>query len=241
MHPVILEWRGHRFHSYPAIQSTGIMLGVFAGNIAARAAGLDHFKVWLATIVLLLPALAGARLLYVIPRWRHYRARRSLIWDTKTGGGAQYGGIIVAVPLSIPLLWYLGLSFGAFWDIASITLMVGVAITRIGCFMNGCCAGRETQSWLAVHLPNARGEWKHRYPSQLFEAAWAAAVLAAGLTLWTSFSFDGALFIFVSLLYALGRLVTESIRESGAHKFTINQGISLVIIGVGLAALFLRG
>lgn len=241
MHPVMLEWRGHRFHSYPAMQSMGIMLGVLAGNIAARSAGLDHFKVWLATIVLLLPALAGGRLLHVVTRWNYYRARRSLIWDTRTGGGAQYGGIVVAVPLSLPLLWYMELPFGAFWDIASITLMVGVVITRIGCFLNGCCAGRETQSWLAVYLPNVRGEWKRRYPTQLFEAASAATLLAAGLVLWTSLSFDGALFIFVSCGYALGRLVLQSIREDAARRFTIQHGISLVIIGAGLTALFLRG
>jgi prolipoprotein diacylglyceryltransferase len=240
MHPVMFRWRGLTVHSYPAMQWLGLTLGVYAGQFMARAAGLDAFRVFVATILLLFPALAGARILHVAMKWHFYRDHKESIWNTRKGGAAQYGGILVAVPLSIPLLEALSLPFGAFWDVAGITIMVGMVFTRIGCFLNGCCEGRESSAWLALYLPNSRGEWKRRYPTQLFEATWAALLLMTAITTRNSLPFDGALFVFIASGYALGRLVMESTRDI-ERRFTVHHAISLLIIGVSLAALVTAG
>ena len=202
---------------------------------------MDERNVFFATILLLFPALAGARALYLAIHWKHYRDHPRSIWNTREGGAAQYGGILVAVPLSIPLLRAMGIPFGAFWDVAGVTIMVGMVFTRIGCFLNGCCAGRESHSWISLNLPNVRGIWKHRYPTQLFESAWALLLLLSGLAIRTSLPFDGALFIYIAAGYALGRLVMESLRDLRAAKFTIHHAISILIIAVSLAALTARG
>ena len=239
MHPVMFRWRGITVHSYPAMQWLGLTLGVFAGDFAARTSGLDAFRVFVATIILLFPALAGARVLHVAINWKYYRNHRSSIWNTREGGAAQYGGILVAVPLSIPLVNILGLPFGAYWDAAGITIMVGMVFTRIGCFLNGCCGGRESQSWLAFSLPDIRGQWKRRYPTQLLEAGWALALLVVGVFIRDSLPFDGALFLFIASGYALGRLVMESMRDID-HKFTVHHAISILIIVVSAVVLTTR-
>jgi phosphatidylglycerol:prolipoprotein diacylglycerol transferase len=241
LRPIFFSWRGITIHSYPAMQYIGLTVGVIAGNIAARTIGLDAFRVYIATIILLFPALAGARVLYIASHWKEFSNHRSSIWNTKQGGAAQYGGILAAVPLSVPLLAYLQLPFGEFWDVGGITIMVGMAFTRIGCFMNGCCAGHETNSWLAVNLPNIRGEWKRRYPTQLLEAGWATMLLVTGIALWHSLPFGGALFLYIASGYALGRLVMESMRDLSASKFTVHHMISVLIIVLSLAALTARG
>ena len=222
------------------MQYIGLTVGVIAGNFAARSIGLDAFRVYLATVILLIPALGGARLLHVAMKWDYYKAHRDQIWDTRRGGAAQYGGILLAVPASIPLLAILDVPFGAFWDIAGITIIVGMAFTRIGCFMNGCCAGSECDSWPGMNLPDVHGIWKRRHPTQLYEAAWAVVLLASGFFIWHSLPFRGALFIYTAAGYALGRLVMESLRENGARKFTIHHAISLFIIAVSAAALAYR-
>lgn len=243
MHPIMFRWRGLTIHSYPAMQYVGLTLGVLAGNFAARLIGIDEFRVFVATILLLFPALAGARLLYLVVHWKYFREHRDRIWNTREGGAAQYGGILLAVPLSIPLLSALAIPFGAFWDVAGITIMVGMFFTRIGCFLNGCCAGRPSESLLAIDLPNVKGEWKRRFPTQLFEAGWAAILLATGISLWRSLPFEGALFIYIASGYALGRLVMESLRDlkPGPRRFTVHHAISLLIIVLSLAALTARG
>lgn len=240
MRRIFFSWRGITVHSYPAMQYIGLTVGVIAGNFAARSIGLDAFRVYVATIILLFPALAGARVLHVAMQWTYYRNHLDEIWNTRRGGAAQYGGILVAVPLSIPLLRALDVPFGAFWDVAGITIMVGMAFTRIGCFMNGCCAGRECDSALGFYLPDYRGVWKRRFPTQLYEAAWAVVLLISGLFLWSSLPFPGSLFIYIAAGYALGRLIMESLRENGARKFTIHHAISVFIIAVSAAALAVR-
>lgn len=52
-------------------------------------------------------------------------------------------------------------------------IITGVVIThafgRIGCFLAGCCYGKETTSWLGMVYPTDNGMLKV-YPTQLFEA-----------------------------------------------------------------------
>jgi phosphatidylglycerol:prolipoprotein diacylglycerol transferase len=243
MHPVMFRWRGLTIHSYPAMQYVGLVAGVTAGNAAAHVAGLNTYRVFIATCILLFPALAGARLLYVASHWRFYRRNRSSIWNRSEGGAAQYGGFLVAVPLSAPLLGALQVPFAAFWDVSMVTIMVGMIFTRIGCFLNGCCAGRPTESWFAISLPDHTGVWERRIPTQLLEAGWSLILLAAALAVWPTLPFDGALFLVVSAGYATGRLLLESTRNSSrnALTFTLHHAISLLIIAVSVAALTLRG
>ena len=237
MRPVLFRVGNLDIHSYPALQYAGLTIGVLVGNLLARTIGLDAFRVYVATIILLFPALAGARVLYLLIHWKQYREHPRQIWNTRAGGAAQYGGILVAVPLSIPLLRVLDIPFGAFWDVAGVTIMTGMVFTRIGCFLNGCCAGRECRNWLGIYLPNTRAVWTRRYPTQLFEAGWAATLLVTGLAIRSSLPFDGALFIYIAAGYSLGRLVMESLRDLRATRFTIHHAISLFIIAVSLAVL----
>jgi len=215
----------------------GLVLGVVAGNIAAHAAGLDAFRVYAVTLLLIPPSLIGARLLHVFTHWDFYRNHRQLIWDRNEGGQAQYGGLAVMVPLSFPLLVAFDLPLGAFWDVSSFTILVGMIFTRVGCLLNGCCSGRPSESF-GIHLPNRQGVWQKRIPTQILEATWAALLLASAIEVWHLLPFAGALFLFVVAGYAVGRLALESAREltPGSRRFTIHHAISLGMIVVSVAA-----
>ena len=56
-----------------------------------------------ASVALIIPALIGSRLLFVFSHWDIYRRDLSRIWRRSEGGMAMYGGLILTVPLSIPL------------------------------------------------------------------------------------------------------------------------------------------
>ena len=241
MRPILFCWRGRKIHSYPAMLWLGMVAGVVAGNAAAHAAGLNAFRVYVATLLLILPALAGARLLHVALHWPLYRANPRRIWDRSDGGAAQYGGL-VAVPLSVPLLAALGVPLGAFWDVATVTILVGMILTRVGCLLHGCCAGRASEAWCSVRLPDHAGVWAKRIPTQCFEALWAALLLAAAVAVWPRLPFPGALFLVVVIGYASGRLVLESLRERrpGAARFSAYHGFSVALVLVSLAALTAR-
>src|SRR6476660_5483356 len=109
MRPVLWHWRGLRIPSYPAMLYLGLVCGVAASNVAAHAAQLAAGRVFVATLVLLIPALLGARLLFVLTHWDLYRADPGRIWRRAQSGGALYGGVPCALLASVPLLWALQL------------------------------------------------------------------------------------------------------------------------------------
>jgi phosphatidylglycerol:prolipoprotein diacylglycerol transferase len=225
------------FYSYPTMLAIGIVAGLFAQQAAAARFGLDVPRTTIATLLLLIPALFGARLLFVVSHWSTYVAQPRRIWQSSEGGAAMYGGLILAVPLSVPLLAVFGIPFGRFWDAASFTILVGMIITRVGCFLNGCCAGMPTDRWYGLNLANDRGEWRRRVPTQALEAAWGMAVLLGALAI-GAFPFGGALFLYTVSAYALGRIVLESWREQQDRAFgvTINRFISLAFATISLVA-----
>ncbi len=217
----------------------GLVAGIVAGNVAAHAAAIDAFRVLVATLLLIGPALAGARLLHVASSWPVYRRSLREIWNRNDGGFSMYGGLPVALLLSVPLLGALELPLGGFWDVAMFTILVGMMFARIGCLLNGCCAGRPSGAWGAVYLPNHMGVWERRIPTQCLEAGWAVVLFVSAIMVWRWLSFPGALFLLATAGYASGRLLLESLREldPGAARFTIHHAISVVMIVASIAAL----
>jgi phosphatidylglycerol:prolipoprotein diacylglycerol transferase len=217
----------------------GLVAGVVAGNVAAHAAGMDAFRAYLATITLMIPALIGARMLYVVFHWPFYQHNPRRIWNRNDGGAAQYGGLVPVLLLSVPLVHALHLSLGAFWDVTTFTLLVGMIFGRVGCLLNGCCAGRPSSTWLSVYLPNHMGVWERRIPTPCLEATWAAVLLVSAIATWRWLPFPGALFLLVTTAYCCGRLLLESWREPtpGANRFNIQHGISVVLIMASVTTL----
>ena len=242
MRRILFRWQGLTVWSYPAMLYLGLVAGVAAGNLAAHAIQADAFRVFVATLILIPPSIAGARLLYVALHWRHYRNRPRRIWNRREGGMAMYGGMPVMLLLSVPLVAALGLGFGRFWDAASFTIMTGMVFTKIGCLLNGCCAGRPSTSRVAIFLPNSRGVWEKRIPVQCLEAAWAAVLLAVAAALLGRLPFDGALFLVVAALYSAGRLALESLRERGPESASLALGraVSLLTVVSALAILMVQ-
>jgi len=214
----------------------GLVLGVIAGNLIAHANGIDAPRVYIATLILIVPALAGARLLYVAAEWPIYRTNLGRIWDRRDGGYIMYGGLPAALLVSLPLLRVLNLSIPAFWDVAIFTILIGMFFTRIGCLLNGCCAGKP---WcLGLLLPNAKGVWEKRIPTQLMESGWAAILIVAALAARRSSRFPGAVFLLVCLGYAAGRLLMDSARDRGTNNvFSIARVISIAITLLSVSAL----
>lgn len=213
MRPILFEWGGIEVHSYPAMLYAGLLFGVTAENYAANLVGMDSWGVFLATIILLIPALVGARLAYVLPRWGRYRRRPDLIWDRSEGGAAMFGGLPLALLSSVPLLAAIGMPFWAFWDVATFTFLTAAIFTRVGCLLNGCCGGRPSSSRFALRLPSVDGICEKRLPTQLLDAGWCAILLVGAAALWGRLPFPGALFLYGIGGYAAGRFFLEWSRD----------------------------
>ena len=216
----------------------GCVTGVFAAAAAGSSRGLEPARVALVAIVLLVPGLIGARLLFVVTHPNSSRRRARLIWERSEGGAALYGGLVMSVALSGPLLAVLDLPFWTFWDAGALAMLVGLSVTRLGCVMNGCCSGRATSGRLALWLPDHRGVWRRRVPTPLLEAAWALCVLAAGTAAQAGDAFPGAVFLGSLVAYGAGRLVLEPTRASGrSGGARVNMIISGTLVLAGCAVI----
>ena len=220
----------------------GLVFGVVASNLAAHAAGLDPLHVYIATMVLIVPALIGARLLFVASEWKYYRVNPRRIWNRREGGFMMYGAVPVMLLCSVPLLRALHVGVGAFWDVSTFTILIGMIFTRVGCLLNGCCGGRATRGWFGVRLPNTHGVWQKRVPTQALEAACAAALLIAAIFRWQRTPFPGALFLVILLSYASARLVLEPARERANRscQFRVAYALSAIVVVTCISALAVK-
>ena len=205
---------GATLDPYPTMLFFGMVAGVVAGTQFAESRGLVAGRAYVAMLALLAPAVIGSRLLFVVCNWPVFRHDLRRIFRRSDGGMALFGGLFLVLGLSVPLLALLRLPFAAFWDAGAVVILVGMAFTKVGCHVNGCCAGRVTTHVFGWRLPNEYGVWARRIPSQLLESVLALVLLAVAIPASARFRFDGALFLCAALGYGLGRCWLESTRES---------------------------
>jgi phosphatidylglycerol:prolipoprotein diacylglycerol transferase len=210
--PTLLTVRGVAVPSYPAMLCLGIVLGVVVQNAAANDAGIAADRVWIATLVMLPLALVGARLLHVAGHWHLYRHDLPRVVDRSSGGMVMYGGLIVMLPASLVVLARLDLPYWRFWDATILLILPAMVCTRLGCHLNGCCAGRETDGRFGVAMRGDDGTSARRIPTQLLEAGLAGALLVAAVALRPTLDRPGQLFLLVAAGYGIGRTLLQPLR-----------------------------
>lgn len=221
-----------RGSAYRIMLYLGCVSGIYLGARVAALRGMPPYTFAFSAVALVPAGLSGAR-------WWH-RTRTGNRGGN--GGAAVYGGLVAVLAASAPLLALVHLRFLAFWDVAALSMIVGLCVTKIGCAINGCCAGRETSGPLGFVSRNARGELCRRYPAQWLEAAWAGGIAAVAASFAASTRSDGVLFGGIAAAYGLGRIVLEQIRENepGSRLGWTNTAISVVLVLAG-ACLYALG
>ena len=161
------------------IRSYGLMLMIaFLGGTWWAAQRAERVKASPELIincgfVALIAAIVGARAFYVIHYWDEGFAGRGLwaVVNITAGGLEFYGGFLGAFSTLLVYLWWNRASLRLYLDIIAPSLAFGLAVTRIGCFLNGCCWGGScpTQLPWAVHFP---------YGSPAFVRQWQERTVA---------------------------------------------------------------
>jgi phosphatidylglycerol---prolipoprotein diacylglyceryl transferase len=105
----------------------------------------------------LLSALVGSRVLFIIVNWRDYAAEPRRLLDLG-GGLVFYGGLIGALLASLVYAHRNRIEFLRLADVAMPTISLGQSIGRLGCFSAGCCWGDVAPKGfrLGVHFPGAQ-------------------------------------------------------------------------------------
>lgn len=239
-HGSVFRWRSRTLHAYPTMLAIGAIAGIVTATRLAPWLGVPPGRTYAVLVFLLVPALAGSRLLFVVMHWGQFRDAPRRIWRTNSGGLALYGGLVLTLALSFPLLRALRLPVAGFWDSATIVILIGMAFTKVGCHLNGCCAGRRSAAWCSVEMPDAHGQRTRRLPAQLFEGALAVLLFALALVVRARLQLAGSLFLTGAIGYGAGRFLLEGMRDGAGRErdVTINRTISAVLAIVAAVSLW---
>lgn len=111
---------------------------------------------WLALIILISMAIStiiGARALHVITNLPSYLKNPELIYNFSFQGQSIFGGIILAIAVGFILSKIFRLDYWRLGDSVAPFLGFGLAVIRIGCYLNGCCYGIITDKPWGVTFP----------------------------------------------------------------------------------------
>lgn len=214
MHPVLVDTWVLGWHV--AVGSYGVMLALAAlaasavAWLLARRRGLPGAPVAIVLGAGILAAVAGARLLFVALDLPAYVGDPWRALAFEPNGFALMGGLLLAAGVVAVAAYAARLPLPAFADACAPALGVGIALVRVGCFLNGCCFGTVTRGPLGVTFPlgspahlaqlaagivGPLGPVLPVHPTQLYELAGALACAAlAGWVLWRR-GRDGSAFL----------------------------------------------
>jgi len=131
----------------------GFLLSWYVVGRRARRAGINPDDMLDVVTALLMGGIVGSRVFFVLQEWPQFRANPLDIVRIDKGGLVFYGGLmggaaaflLVALKKKLPLKRTL--------DLLASVVPLGHAFGRLGCFLNGCCFGKWTSSWVGVCFP----------------------------------------------------------------------------------------
>lgn len=241
--PIAIRW-------YGLLITTGLLLGITLAQRLGRRRGLDPERIGDLAIWLVLGALPGARLYYVLFEWPRYADRPLSALAIWQGGIAIHGAILGGAIAALLFARRYKLSFWQLADVVAPALVLGQAIGRWGNFFNSEAFGSPTSLPWRVYIPPVQrppglDAVAYYHPTFLYESLWNLGVL--GLVLWLFFwglrhpgrLKTGTIFLVYFATYSLGRFWIEGLRLDSLMlgPLRIAQVVSLTGITFGIVGL----
>jgi phosphatidylglycerol:prolipoprotein diacylglycerol transferase len=181
------------------------------------------------------------------------------VWQ---GGLAYYGGFIFASAFGLYYARKHRLGMWKMADLAAPWIALGLALTRMGCFLNGCCYGKVSTLPWAVRFPAGGVAHEAQERAHLIAPGGAplpvhpAQLYLAALNLATFFivyyvvrprkRFAGEMFAWLLILKGVFRSLVEIWRDDDRGVFlggwvSTSQLLSLPLVVIGLVLIARRG
>jgi phosphatidylglycerol:prolipoprotein diacylglycerol transferase len=236
MYPEILRIQSFVLHSYGLLVALGFLVGLWLAGRLATESGLDADKATSLGIYVTVAAIVGAKLLLVLSDYTFYLANPREIFSINTlqAGGIFFGGLVAALATAAWYMRHAGLPALRTADAFAPGLAIGHAIGRVGCFLAGCCWGKQTSVPWAVTFTNPVS---HElvgvplgiplHPTQLYESL---AELVIFVILWSRFRRahqEGAILGLYLILYPAFRFVIEFWRDRTDGSFPLGGPLSI--------------
>lgn len=226
-------------HGYGLMIGIGIICCVFLGVYRAKKAHMSEEAVVDIALYGIICGFIGAKLLYIIVEFKSFLADPLELLGSE--GFVVYGGIIAGVIAAVLYCRRKKLVFMDYFNLTAPCIALAQGFGRIGCFLAGCCYGRETDSALGVCFPEGSlaPTGVKVLPTQLFSSIGDFAIVII-LLIYNHKRPDmkntGALYM---LLYGVGRFLIEFLRADDRGAIGILSTSQIISLFVVAFAVFL--
>ena len=251
---------GFEIKFYGIIIASGFLMGLWAAMQEAKRTGQDPELYVDYLLCMALPAIAGARLYYVIFSWDYYKQDLTRIFRIREGGLAIFGGIIAGVLVMVIFSRIRKQSFWKMIDTISMSVLIGQIMGRWGNFFNREAFGGFTDNLFAMQIPvdyfkevGRIGEITQTglldqtveavingvsttciqvHPTFLYESLWNLGVLFILFLYRKNKKFDGELFAMYLTGYGIGRFWIEGLRVDQLQIGNTGLAVSQILAAV---------
>jgi phosphatidylglycerol:prolipoprotein diacylglycerol transferase len=220
----------------------------------ARREKLDPEVIYDLSLWVFMDGLIGARLFYVVQYWGDRVRTFADIFRIWEGGIVLYGSIMGGTAAFFVYRAVRPFPLRAYLDVIAPSLAVGIALGRLGCFLNGCCYGdlcpglpwgvafpRYSPPWTAqvgAGLIGQSAGWSLPvHPTQLYSTLDALVLLFLLSAFYPLRRRDGEVMALLMITYPITRFLIEYLRnDEGVFLLglTISQTISVGLFACGL-------
>ncbi len=254
MHPELFRIGPFAVHSYGVMLALSFILGIYVAVKKGEKRGIDGDAIVNLGFIIIIASIVGARLFYVIFHTEEFTGRwLYAFWPVQEdgtvglGGLILLGGFILAVTASAIYIRIKRLKFWRLADSIAPSIALGVFLTRIGCYLNGCCFGVACDYPWGVNFPayspaGATMGDLYIHPTQLYSSLYGLAIFGILMFLDRKPNFDGLLIGSFLILYGIARFTVDFFRYYENQMFIIdglqfNQVVSIIMFISGIAIL----
>ena len=246
MHPVLLELGFVKIFTYGFLVASGFFVAIQLAVRQGKKEGLDPVKILDFSFYVLIGAIIGARLLYIIVEYKHFMSRPLEAFAFWKGGLVFYGGFFGSALAG----WYFmrknNMPAWKMADISAPSVAIGQVIGRWGCYFAGCCYGVQTDLPWGITFTDERSLAPLNvalHPTQIYLSLNALLIFSILIWFRKRKSFDGQLFWIYGTLYSIGRFIIEFFRgdERGfavEDILSTSQFIGLFMLAVSIFMLY---
>jgi len=186
MFPVLFHVGTFVVHSYGVVLMLAFLVGLGRAYQVAKRQNDPAIRpddVLDSGIWIIASSVLGARLLFVVVGWSQYRHAPDFpgnIFKVWEGGLSFHGGLFGGIAAGVVYCLLKRMPILKVADLFAPSVMIGYAIGRLGCLLNGCCYGGPTSMPWGMRFFDD-GHWTVRsHPTQLY-ASLLSFVFFAGL------------------------------------------------------------
>ncbi|MCF0105577.1 MAG: prolipoprotein diacylglyceryl transferase [Holdemanella sp.] len=241
MKPIFFSFGNIHIYAYGFMIGLGLLV---AGTLAERSAykkGLDGDTVFSLILWCIIGGAIGGKLLFYMTILDTIMKNPSVLLNIGSGF-VVYGSIIGAIVAAMIYARFKKIDILTYVDHIIPYGALTQAFGRIGCFMAGCCYGKETSSAIGVIFPSGglAPPGIPLIPTQLISSALNLCHFFFLLYISKKVKHKGQVFCIYLICYSIGRFVLEYFRgdlvRGSVGIFSTSQFISIFILlcGVGL-------